>query len=208
MKFKDINVKQVYYVNYNPFRDGEFKDNHLSVVLKKNKDKKTVIVIPLTSKEKGLGKNKILVDIQSLPERLKGANSYAVYDQVRTVNSGRLQPIYELGDNKKVVEVSVEDSVYKELIKVSTLELESRLEEDDKIKLYKEKINDIYMQKAITLAYQLKSEKDKIIIERIRTEIEEILYNISEYNFTEQHKKDGIENIINNIANLNLLKTC
>lgn len=208
MRFKDIKAKQVYYVNYNPFKDGEFKDNHLSVVLKKNKDKKTVIVIPLTSKEKGIGKNKILIDIPSLPERLKCLNSYAVYDQVRTVNSGRLQPVYELTDGKKVIDVNVEDNVYKELIKVSTLELESKLEEDDKIKLYQEKINDIYMQKVITLAYKLKNEKDKITIERIRTEIEGIIYNISEYNFTEQHKKDGIEYIINNISDLNLLETC
>lgn len=199
MEFKNIKERQVYYVNFNPAKKGEFDNNHLAVVIKKNKDKKSAIVMPLTSKENGLGKNKILVDIPSLPSRLKGDKSYAVYDQVRTVNSGRFQEVYEdLGKNK-IVEVNVDDKTYEDIIKFATLEIECRLTSEEKINFYNEKINDIYMEKIIELAYLIKNKGTNVNEEEInelRNKIKDILYNIKEYKFTDKHKEDGIENII------------
>jgi len=200
MKFKEIKERQVYYVNFNPVKLGEFDDNHLAVVIKKNKDNKSAIVIPLTSKDKGLGKNKICIDIPNLPKRLKSEKSYAVYDQVRTVNSGRFQEVYEELGKDKIAEVIIDEETYIRLIKVASLDLESKLTENQRINLYKEKINDIYMAKVIELAYKIKnkSQENNIDeeIEGLKNQIKEILYNIIEYKFNEQHKEDGIENII------------
>ncbi|MFL0198761.1 type II toxin-antitoxin system PemK/MazF family toxin [Clostridium sp. WILCCON 0269] len=96
MRFSDIKERYLYYVNFDPVKKCEFDGNHLTVVLKKNNDKKTAIVVPLTSKENGVGKNKLLIPtIEDLPERLKGDKSFAVYDQVRSMNFSRFQPIYK-----------------------------------------------------------------------------------------------------------------
>lgn len=207
MKFDEVKERYVYYVNFNPFRKGEFNDNHLSVVLRKNNDKKTMIVIPLTSKENGVGNNKILIDIPDLPERLKKDNqkSYAVYNQVRTVNSGRLQPIYKNKDHIEIIDVKVQNYVFMDLIKMATLELEQKLTLDEKIELNSNKLNDLYMEKIVNLAYKIKKSKEDI--DRIRIELEGILYNNKiEYKFTDKDKENGIENIIRDILEKKISK--
>jgi mRNA-degrading endonuclease toxin of MazEF toxin-antitoxin module len=52
LKTSDIKVGHIYYVDYEPVRDCEFNGLHLSLVLKKNNDKHTFIVMPLTSSAK------------------------------------------------------------------------------------------------------------------------------------------------------------
>ena len=70
MRFSDVKERYLYYVDFDPVRYCEFNGNHLAVVLKKNNDKRTAIVMPLTSRENGVGTNKILIDnIEDLPER-------------------------------------------------------------------------------------------------------------------------------------------
>lgn len=72
-------------------------DCNLALVLKKNKDNRTVIVVPLTKSSNGEGVNKINVGkIESLPNNLKNRDSFAVYNQVRTVNCDRF---YALKDD-------------------------------------------------------------------------------------------------------------
>ena len=59
MKAQEIKLKHIYYVDYEPTQKGEFGKKHLAVVLKKNHDKITFVTIPLTSKDNGVGINKI-----------------------------------------------------------------------------------------------------------------------------------------------------
>ncbi len=85
-------------MNFEPTEPGEFGKKHLAVVLKKNSNGITVVAIPLTSDEIGVGTNKIdLGHLDCLPERLRSSNSYAVYDQVRVVSAKRFEPIKEQG---------------------------------------------------------------------------------------------------------------
>ena len=94
MRYSDINVQHVYYVNFNDVMECEFDSNHLAVVLKKNKDKKTFIVAPLTTKDNGKNENKYNIGIlKCLPKNLQKNESYIVYNQVRTVNIKRFSPL-------------------------------------------------------------------------------------------------------------------
>ena len=61
MKASDIKVGYIYYVDYEPVRNGEFNGVHLSVVLKMNSDRYTFVVMPLTSSANGNGVNKIIL---------------------------------------------------------------------------------------------------------------------------------------------------
>lgn len=98
MKAEEIKVGHVYYVKFDPVKKGEFGKDHLAVVLKKNNNKITFIVIPLTSKEAGLESNKVKLEIKSLlPPHLRNKNTYAVYDQVRTVTAERFSRLTESG---------------------------------------------------------------------------------------------------------------
>ena len=72
MRFSDIKVGYIYNVIFDPVRDCEFDGKHLAVVLKRNNDKATFIVMPLTSAPNGVGVNKIkLGAMNSLPSSLK-----------------------------------------------------------------------------------------------------------------------------------------
>ncbi len=96
MKAKDIQVGHIYYVKFDPTEPGEFGKKHLAVVLKKNKNNITFVVIPLTSDGRGAGANKIdLGVLDCLPVQLQGKTSYAVYDQVRVASASRFNPILE-----------------------------------------------------------------------------------------------------------------
>ena len=59
MKFSEINVKCIYFIDFDPVQYCEFNGKHLAVVLKRNSDKQTYVVMPLTSKSNGVGFNKI-----------------------------------------------------------------------------------------------------------------------------------------------------
>jgi uncharacterized protein YifN (PemK superfamily) len=202
MKFSDIKERYLYYVNFNDVRDFEFKDNHLSVVLKKNMDSRSVIVMPLTTSSRGLGETKILLPtINTLPERLKNSKSYAVYDQIRTVNSSRLQPIFERRENNIIVEVKLDDEVFIDLIHNGIDQLEKDLKLDEKIFLYKNRLNKVSTEKIINLAYKIKKETNSEEIQRIGTQIKGILYNSVEYTLENIDTENGIDKILNNLLN-------
>lgn len=98
MKSHEIKIGHIYYVYFNPAKKGEFPDKHLAVVLKKNADKITFVTIPLTSKENGLGVNKMaLGKLDCLPSNLRNDESYAVLDQIRTVSSERFAALMDDG---------------------------------------------------------------------------------------------------------------
>lgn len=96
MRFSDIKVGCVYNVIFEPVRNGEFGGKHLAVVLKKNNDKATFIVMPFTSAPNGVGLNKVKLGIMDgLPLSLKCNDTYAVYNQIRTVNADRFIALKE-----------------------------------------------------------------------------------------------------------------
>lgn len=96
MRFSDIKVGYIYNVIFDPVRDCEFDGRHLAVVLKKNNDKATFIVMPLTSASNGDGVNKVKLGVMTtLPSSLKLNDTYAVYNQVRTVNADRFITLKE-----------------------------------------------------------------------------------------------------------------
>ena len=96
MRFSDIKEGFIFYVIFDPVRDCEFDGRHLAVVLKRNNDKATFIVMPVTSAPNVVGVNKIkLGAMNSLPSSLKTYDTYAVYNQVRTVKADRFIALKE-----------------------------------------------------------------------------------------------------------------
>ena len=55
VRYKNVHVGEIYYVNFEPVYGLEFPGSHLAVILKKNMDRDTVIVMPLTSSKTGEG---------------------------------------------------------------------------------------------------------------------------------------------------------
>ncbi len=135
MKAQEIKVKHIYYVDYEPTQKGEFGKKHLAVVLKKNHDKITFVTIPLTSKESGLGINKIsLGKIDSLPENLRDKETFVVLDQIRTVSSSRF---YSLKDNGSNIEVELSDEKFMLLFEYIFKDLGFNLKETEKEIIYR-----------------------------------------------------------------------
>jgi mRNA-degrading endonuclease toxin of MazEF toxin-antitoxin module len=199
MRYSDIKEKYVYYVDFNPVRPCEFNNNHLAVVLKKNNDKKTAIVMPLTSKENGVGTNKMLLPtIKDLPARLKGDDSYAVYDQVRSVNYSRFQPIFKNTTGMVVVDVKIDDEVFLSIIEKGVEELEKKLSLEEKLELYSKKLHNSVNEKIVNLAYEIKktNEEHQEKIASLESKIRETIYNTNEFSFSEKERQDGIEEII------------
>ncbi len=119
MKSEDIKVGHIYYVDFDPVMRGEFGKKHLAVVIKKNLDKITFVSIPLTSKEKGTGTNKVaLGKLTCLPKSLSQKESFAVIDQVRTVNASRFYALLENGEEwDSIFEDDLLVKIYKAIIK-------------------------------------------------------------------------------------------
>jgi uncharacterized protein YifN (PemK superfamily) len=117
MKNEEIKVGHVYYVQFNPVRFGEFDKEHLAVVLQKNDNNITYVVIPLSSNEKG--DNRIELHIKELlPENLQKNNTYAIYDQVRTVNASRFHNLKSHGEIFDVIVPEEEmNAIYEAVIK-------------------------------------------------------------------------------------------
>ena len=99
-KIKNWNV---YYVNYDPVRKGEFGGGpHLAVVLKESDDGHTFWTVPLTSK----GGRRHLVDLgflKCLPWRLRRVKSYAVVTQARAISPSRIREVYDKGKPVDIV---------------------------------------------------------------------------------------------------------
>lgn len=77
------------------------------------------LYIPMTSKDKGVGINKVsLGTLDCLPTNLQSKDSYAVIDQIRTVNSNRF---IELKDGGNTVDAIMPKEkmhiLYKAIIK-------------------------------------------------------------------------------------------
>ena len=199
MKASDIKIGHIYYVNYDPVQQGEFDGKHLSVVLKRNNDKYTFIVMPLTSSSNGDGVNKVNIGkIIGLPIALRNKDSYAVFDQVRTVNANRFINV-KYGNSNITALIDKKSWLY--LFELTVRDTFYNINQDDRIITIKRVYDRECFEKAKNLAYKtiklrklvMKNEK---MINNLLNEIKITLKDIN-YILDPKQKADGIEDIIN-----------
>ena len=167
MRFSDIKVGHIYNVIFDPVRDCEFAGKHLAVVLKRNNDKMTFIVMPLTTSPNGVGVNKMKFgEINSLPSSIKSNDTYAVYNQVRTVNADRF---IALKEGCTIKECQMEKHIFHELLFLGLREIVYSIPQDEKIEILKRTYETELILKAKDIAYQVvkmrkeeKSNQDQI----------------------------------------------
>ena len=195
MRASDIKVGCIYNVIFDPVRDCEFDGKHLAVVLKKNNDRSTFIVMPLTSSSNGDGINKIHIgQIASLPTSLRSNNTYAVFNQVRTVNANRFISLKEGGT---VIEALLPQDKLHQLLVLAIKELVYSIDQDNKIRLLKTAYEQECVEKAKDIAYNIialeKSSNDNAekIVE-LEKQIKDTLLTIP-YSLEQKYIDDGIE---------------
>lgn len=204
MRFSDIKVGYIYNVIFDPVRACEFDGKHLAVVLKRNNDKATFIVMPLTSAPNGVGVNKIKLGVMnSLPSSLKSNDTYAVYNQVRTVNSDRF---IALKEGSAVKECPMEKHVFHKLLFLGLREMIYSIPQDERIEILKSAYETELISKAKDIAYQivkLRKEEipDKKQIDEFLVQINETIKGVT-YSLDKQFVKDGIDAIFNEAKKL------
>lgn len=160
MKFSDIKVQRCYNVIFDEVRQAEFDGTHLAVVLKKNNDNKTVIVAPLTSAQNGAGYNKAYIGkINTLPSSLRTQDSYIVYNQIRTVNASRM---IKLKEGSMIVDCKVNDSIFRKILKLCSLELLKPFSYENTEEFYLEMARDTRARRVIDFTYQYQKQKKKL----------------------------------------------
>lgn len=195
MRFSDIKVGYIYNVIFDPVRGCEFNGRHLAVVLKKNNDKATAIVMPLTSAPNGEGVNKIkLGSMNCLPSSLKRNDTYAVYNQVRTVNSDRF---IALKEGSTIKESEMEKNTFYNLLYLGLREIVYNVPQDDRVKILKHAYETELILKAKDIGYQIvKLRKDTVpnkeLVNELLSQIREIIKNIP-YSLDKQFVDDGIK---------------
>lgn len=204
MRFSDIKVGYIYNVIFDPVRDCEFDGKHLAVALKRNNDKATFIVMPLTSAPNGVGVNKIkLGAMNSLPSSLKSNDTYAVYNQVRTVNSNRF---IALKEGSAVKECPMEKHVFHKLLFLGLREMIYSIPQDERIEILKSAYEAELISKAKDIAYQIEKLRKEEIPDK--KQIDEFLVQINEtikgvtYSLDKQLVKDGIDAVFNEAKKL------
>lgn len=218
MTFSRIKVKRIYVVNFDPVKKPEFDSEHLALVLKKNNDKKTCIVMPLTSESNGVGANKINIGkISTLPSNLRNVDSYAVYNQIRTVNISRFKP---LKDGQDYIDAVIDDNLFFKLLDLGIHELLHGLNLDEKIEFHKKQYEKSYVSKMIDLSYyvlRLQKQIDKLksdttidntnLINQLNSELESIKSEIIcilkmniEYILTQEQINHGIKDLLDSLV--------
>lgn len=203
MKFSDIKVQHIYNVNFDPVRECEFDSCHYAVVLKKNLDKRTVIVMPLTTSDRGDGLNKVNIGIlRTLPPSLQTCPTYAVFNQIRTLNVNRFKPMLDGADN--IMECSVPIPTFNILIKRAVIEIMFGVDVDNQIDILKSLYDIQCINKAVNLAYDILrlkkkfpcSKTDIVKIEKI---IQKTLFNV-DYKLKPKDVDLGIQNLLDEIT--------
>lgn len=197
MRASDIKVGHIYNVIFDPVRNCEFDGKHLAVVLKKNNDKSTFIVMPLISASNGNGTNKYHIgQIASLPASLRNNDTYAVLNQVRTVNASRF---IALKEGAPVIEALLPQDKFHQLLVLAIKELVYSIDQDIKIQLLKSAYEQECVEKAKDIAYHIialeKSPGDNsVAIVVLEKQIKDTLSTIS-YSLEQKYINDGIETI-------------
>lgn len=209
LRFSDIKVGHIYYADLNPVKQYEFGDNHLCIVLEKCLDKRSVVIISLTSKSSGVGGNKEKLGVvQELPKRLtekKGnpVNTYIVFDQVRTVVCNRLQYIYDGKDengNNKLVEVPVGAAIYKNIIsQLADLKVKN-LSVEEQARYHKNKLFDLTLDMLLENIFSVI--KGNLVINDVHQKINEaytLLSNIKPGFSINMHVKEPHKNEVQQV---------
>lgn len=198
MKYSDINTGSIYNVDFDPVRPCEFNKIHLALVLKKNNDKKTAIVLPLTSASNGNNVNKInLGKLNCLPTSLKTADTYAVYNQIRTVNANRFIRLKEFDENgnNNPIDCKLEDAQFDMLLKLAIGEICFSYDIDKKMDLYLSLYNQEKLKKCIALAYTIKQSETES--KTLQSELASLLYGF-QYTLSQTEINNGIDTIFKN----------
>ena len=197
MYFKEVHVKHMYYVDFSPVHNAEFDSKHLVIVLKKNNDGKTLIVVPTTSNSNGVGKNKSSIGkIENLPSNLSTVDTYVVYNQVRTVNCDRF---FSLNNKGVPVVTAIDDTRFNEVISLCANELLKSINDDDKIDFYFNQYERTINAAIINTAYTIKNTQVNIEKNKARIkELHQLNGNFTKY-LTTNDLNNGIEKIIQNI---------
>ena len=169
MKFSDVKEKHIYNVVFDPVEQNEFNGKHLALVLKKNNDKKTVIVMPLTTSNNGdmINKKDIgILSCLSLSLQKRG-NSFAVFNQIRTINVNRMMA---LKDDSGRIESKIEEKLFLELLGMGIKDMTFCLSADEKIEFFYNLSKEASVKKITSLLYELlklrknkEQNQDKII---------------------------------------------
>ena len=204
MRFSDVKVGYIYNVIFDPVRNCEFNGKHLAVVLKKNNDKATFIVMPLTSAPNGVGINKYKIgSVKSLPTSLQTNETYAVFNQIRTVNADRF---ISLKEGSVIKQCKMETKVFNELLCLGIQELIYSINQENKIIILKQCYEEVLTNKAKDLAYQvIKLRKNNVLdIEQINNLLNSIKTTINglSYSLDQKSIKDGVESIFDEALKL------
>jgi mRNA-degrading endonuclease toxin of MazEF toxin-antitoxin module len=197
VKSADIKVGHVYYVDYEPVRDGEFNGKHLSVVLKRNNDKYTFVVMPLTSSANGDGVNKINIgQIAGLPQNIRSKDTYAVFDQVRTVNANRFMAVKDAGNR---TDVSMDHGVWLSLFELAVRDMVFNVGQNDRISVLKNAHDRECFIKAKDLAYTVIKLRNSGLasdekIAALKAEIRDILKDAA-YTLNAKEAADGVQKV-------------
>lgn len=136
MNFSEIKVQHLYFILFEPTKDGEFGGKHLSLILKKNNDKKTLLVLPLTSNSSGNTVNKVNLGIlPGLPKSLSGNTSYAVFNQSRTVSYKRVTPIM---DGASAIDYKLSNDLYNTVFKKFVMDVSYNYSYFEKKEIFKD----------------------------------------------------------------------
>lgn len=160
--------------------------------------------MPLTSAPNGVGVNKIkLGAINRLPSSLKTNDTYAVYNQVRTVNANRF---IALKEGSAVKECPMEKHIFHKLLFLGLREMVYCIPQEERIEILKSVYETELISKAKDMAYQIvKLRKEENPNEE---KIDELLVQISEtikgitYPLDKQLVKDGIDTIFDEAKKL------
>lgn len=175
-----------------------------AVVLKRNNDKATFIVMPLTSAPNGVGVNKIkLGAMNSLPSSLKTNDTYAVYNQVRTVNAARF---IALKEGSAVKECPMEKHIFHKLLFLGLREMVYSIPQEERIEILKSAYEAELILKAKDMAYQIvklrkEENPNKEKIDELLVQISETIKGIT-YSLDKQLVKDGIDTIFDEAKKL------
>lgn len=198
MKYSDVHERHIYSVDFDPVNKSEFDRRHLAVVLKKNNDKRTVLVAPLTTSSNGEGYTKKNIGkVASLPRNLKSADSYIVYNQTRTVNIDRFMQLKE--DGKKI-QCKIDTDIFADILVSCSEEILKEIDAKNRLNYHKSQYINYAVTEAVNIAYDIKrslESKNIANIKQMQSKIKGILDLKIDY--TSYIKSKDIENGIKEI---------
>jgi mRNA-degrading endonuclease toxin of MazEF toxin-antitoxin module len=201
MKYSDVHERHIYLVDFDPVNKSEFDRKHLAVVLKKNNDKRTVVVAPLTTSSNGVGDTKKKIGkIASLPTKLRSVDSYIVYNQTRTVNINRFM---QLKEDNKTIQCKIDKDIFADILVSCAEEILKEIDTKNRLNYHKFQYINYAVNEAINSAYDIKrylQSNDIENVKKMQSKIKGILD--FKFDYTRHIKSKDIENGIKEIIDV------